>query len=401
MINDEKKYELVKYEDGGISIDLKLDTSTNTIWLTQNDMALLFNIDRTRITKTIKSVLENNPILESNVQKMHIPFSDKLVKIYDLNIVLEIGKKLNSLLQEKFYKWAKDKLAELNDKNRKNGVVTQFITFNYNEISLDVNVSPDEDTVWLTKDQLALLFESTRQNVEYHINNIYIQKELEEKLTCKKILHFTDTYSRYESRSISVYNLDMIISLGYRINSKNGIIFRQWANKVLKEYLLKGSAIDEKRCIVCESNILDLQNKYNKIIKRLDEEKSSIYSKPEIIFFEGENIESYTFFRNLFFLAKKELIIIDGYADKLLLAMLNEIKVNITIITNKNSYLNGLKTNSNIKIINTSAIHGRYIIADDYVYLLDNSINNIGKQRFIVVRLYDISKEYILKDIKL
>lgn len=137
----------------------------------------------------------------------------------------------------------------------------ELIKFEDGEFSLDVNVSPDEDTIWLNKDQLIILFDTTRQNLEYHINNIYSQNELDESVTCKKNLLFTNESTRYDYRTNVAYNLDMIISFGFRINSKRGIIFRQWANKILKQYLLKGSVINEERCLSCTSNIISLQNK--------------------------------------------------------------------------------------------------------------------------------------------
>nr|MCR4897704.1 virulence RhuM family protein [Acholeplasmatales bacterium] len=93
------------------------------------------------------------------------------------------------------------------------------ILFNYDEIKLNVNVDPNEDTVWLNKEQLITLFDTTRQNLEYHINNIYSQNELEECSTCKKILQVQIENNRDVTRPTNLYNLDMIISLGYRINS--------------------------------------------------------------------------------------------------------------------------------------------------------------------------------------
>ena len=219
-------------------------------------------------------------------------------------------------------------------------------------------------------------------------------------MTCKEILHFTNESTRYEYRTNLVYNLDMIISLGYRINSKNGIAFRKWATSVLKEYLLTGHVVNEERCLTCTSNILSLENKVNKIQNEVNNLKDIILSNNDKLFFEGEIVEAYSFIRKIFFLAKNELILIDNYADKFLLSMLTDIKVNITIITSINSYLNSEILSNNNKIINDDSIHSRYIIADDYVYLIDNSFNNIGKKKLVIVKLDDINKDMIIKDIK-
>ena len=276
--------------------------------------------------------------------------------------------------------------------------LSQYILFNYDEIKLNVNVDPDKDTVWLNKSQLIILFDTTRQNLEYHINNIYSQNELNEWATCKKILQVQMEDNREVTRTNSLYNLDMIISLGFRINSKRGIIFRQWANRILKQYLLKGSVINEERCLSCTSNIISLQNKVNDIESKINNIKTDIYSENSKAFFEGEIVEPYTFIRHIFFLAKESLTITDFYADNYLISMLKDIKVNITIVTSSNSYLNKLDLPNNINVVYDNDIHGRYISIDDkYVYALDNSFNNIGKKRFVIMKLENITKEMLLK----
>ena len=176
----------------------------------------------------------------------------------------------------------------------------------------------------------------------------------------------------------------------------SGIIFRRWVTSVLKQYLLKGSVINEERCLSCTSNILSLQNEYKVIKERLDNLEESIYSSEKIIY-EGEILEPYTFLRKLFFLAKREITIIDNYADKFLLSMLSDIKVNIEIITSSNSYLNNEIIPDNITIIHNDTIHDRFIIIDDVVYNIGTSINSIGKGMFVMIKMNSIKKEKILK----
>ena len=204
--------------------------------------------------------------------------------------------------------------------------------------------------------------------------------------------------NREVTRTNSLYNLDMIISLGFRINSKRGIIFRQWANRILKQYLLKGSVINEERCLSCTSNIISLQNKVENIESKINNIKNDIYSENSKAFFEGEIVEPYTFIRHIFFLAKENLTITDFYADNYLISMLKDIKVNITIVTSSNSYLNKLDLPNNINVVYDNDIHGRYIFIDDkYVYALDNSFNNIGKKKFVIMKLDNITKEMLLQ----
>ena len=196
-------------------------------------------------------------------------------------------------------------------------------------------------------------------------------------------------------QKVAFYSLNVIISVGYRVKSLRGVLFRKWATSILKKYLLKGSVINEERCLSCASNILSLQNDYRVIKERLDNLEESIYSSEKIIY-EGEILEPYTFIRKLFFLAKREITIIDQYADKFLLSMLADIKVNIEIITSSNSYLSNEILPNNITIIHNDTIHDRFIIIDDVVYNIGTSINSIGKGMFVMIKMNSITKETIL-----
>ena len=270
-----------------------------------------------------------------------------------------------------------------------------LIKFEDGDFSLDVNVSPDENTVWLTLEEIGLLFERDRSVIGKHIRKIYSDGELEKDRTWAKNARVLSDGRVYV---FDIYNLDVILSVGYKVNSKRGTIFRKWATSTLTQYLLKGSVINEERCLSCTSNIISLQNKVNSIENKINNIKNDIYSENSKAFFEGEIVEPYTFIRHIFFLAKENLTITDFYADNYLISMLKDIKVNITIVTSSSSYLNKLDLPNNIKVVYDNDIHGRYIFIDDkYVYALDNSFNNIGKKKFVIMKLDNITKEMLLK----
>ena len=109
-----------------------------------------------------------------------------------------------------------------------------------------VDVRMENDTVWLTQAQMAELFETDRTSIVRHINNIYKTEELEREATCAKIAQVQMEGNRKVTRQVPYFNLDMIISVGYRVNSKRGVKFRQWANSVLKQYLVKGYAVNDR-----------------------------------------------------------------------------------------------------------------------------------------------------------
>ena len=269
-----------------------------------------------------------------------------------------------------------------------------LIKFEDGDFNLDVTISPDEDTVWLTQEQIAELYQKSRSTITEHINNIFNEGELKERTS-------VGISDKTNHRPSKLYNLEVILAVGYRVKSKRGIIFRQWANKVLKQYLLKGYVINEERCLSCTSNIISLQNKVDIITSKVKDIESTIYLDNSKAFFEGEIVEPYTFIRHIFFLAKKDLTITDYYADNYLISMLKDIKVKINIITSSNSYLNKIDTPNNINIIRNDNIHGRYIFIDNkYVYAIDNSFNNIGKKMFVIVKLENITKDMILLERK-
>ena len=129
----------------------------------------------------------------------------------------------------------------------------EIVLFEDQDIKLEVNMK--DETVWLSQQQMAELFDSSRTNIIEHINNIYSDGELDKISTCQNFRQVRKEGKRDVARNIPFYNLDMIISVGYRVNSKRGIVFRKWANKVLKDYLLKGYVVNQKRLEYLEKTI--------------------------------------------------------------------------------------------------------------------------------------------------
>ena len=273
----------------------------------------------------------------------------------------------------------------------------ELIKFEDGDFSLDVKVSPDENTVWLTLDEIGVLFQRDRSVIGKHIKKIYSDGELEKNRTWAKNARVLPDGRNY---TFDVYNLDIILSVGYKVNSKRGTMFRKWATTTLNQYLLNGYAINSERIIAYQSNILQLEANVINIENRLKNLEMTIYSDNTQIIFEGEILEPYTFLRKLFFLAHNEITIIDKYADKFLLTMLSDLKVKITIVTSSDSYLNKEAIPDNIIIIHNDIIHDRFIIIDDLVYIIGSSFNDIGKKRFFMMRSENITKEMILGERK-
>lgn len=174
----------------------------------------------------------------------------------------------------------------------------KIVKFIDNEFEIDVRTDRDNDTVWLTQDEMALLFDVDRTRIVRHISNIYSDGELDLFSTCAENAQVQVEGARKVKRRIKIYNLDMIISVGYRIKSKRGIIFRKWANKILKEYLIQGYSVNEKRINylnktieiqskilasslnIDEASLVNVVNEYTKALDLLDDYDHQCVSKP-------------------------------------------------------------------------------------------------------------------------
>ena len=264
-----------------------------------------------------------------------------------------------------------------------------IVKFIDGEFELEVSVSPEGNTVWLTQRQMASLLMVSVDNISLHIKNILKEKELDNSVIEESSITSIDG-KKYKTK---LYNLDMIISVGYRVKSKRGIMFRQWANKVLKEYLLKGYVINENRVIVSNDNYIELKNQVTSINNRLIKIEDKVLDKEfsiNKIFYNGEFYDSYTLIQKIFESANHEIIIIDNYTDRTILDRLVVKKENVKVIIYTNQQTNKIRESDLImfnkqygllEIINTNKVHDRYIIIDrDKLYHLGHSIKDLGKK---------------------
>ena len=171
--------------------------------------------------------------------------------------------------------------------------------------SIEIEVRIEDETVWLTQAQMADLFKSTRNNITLHISNIFKEGELERVSVCKESLLTASDGKAYKT---SLYNLDVIISVGYRVKSKRGTQFRIWANSILKEYLMKGYVLNH-RIDRLEKKMLEHDRKFDLLIK-------TSLPPHEGIFYDGQIFDAYKFAADLVKSAKKSILLIDNYVDE-------------------------------------------------------------------------------------
>ena len=265
-------------------------------------------------------------------------------------------------------------------------------------IRLEVRV--EDETVWLSQQQIADLFQSSRTNVVEHIMHIYEDEELEENSTCRKFRQVRKEGTRMVSRIIPMYNLDMIISVGYRINSKRGTKFRQWANRILKEYLLNGYSIN-RRFETIEQRLNAAENKIDFFVR-------SSLPPVEGIFYDGQIFDAYVQIVNLIKQAKHSIVLIDNYIDEATLTMLSKRDVNVsaTIYTRQLSQQQQLDVQRHnqqyppINICTTQRNHDRFLIIDDVVYIFGASLKDAGKKLFAYIIMQETSASDLLNNIR-
>ena len=260
----------------------------------------------------------------------------------------------------------------------------QIILYRPNDtISLEVRL--ENDTVWLTQDMMSDLFLRDKSTISRHIKNIFQEKELLEESVVAK---FATTASDGKIYQVDYYNLDVVISVGYRVKSIRGTQFRQWANKVLKEYLLRGHTIN--------SRITYLEQKVAEHSEKIDFFVRTSLPPVEGVFHNGQIFDAYKFATDLIKSANKSLVLIDNYIDESVLLMLSKRKSGVSADIYTYPISQTLRQDlqkhngqySHINIHNHTTSHDRFLIIDDTeVYHIGASLKDLGKKLFAFSKL--------------
>jgi hypothetical protein len=271
--------------------------------------------------------------------------------------------------------------------------------------SVQLEVRLKEESVWLTQAQMALLFGCSTDNVGLHLKNIFEENEIDPVSTSEKISVVRKEGNRFVTRRVLHYNLDAILSVGYRVSSANATRFRQWANKVLKDYLLKGYALNQ-RLIKIENQLENQQALLTEHSKKIDFFVRTSLPPVEGIFFEGQVFDAHVFVSDLIRLAKKRIILIDNYIDDTVLKLLDKrsSKVKATIYTKQISP--ALQTDINLHNTQYDPIdvqifadsHDRFLMIDETVYHIGASLKDLGKKWFAFSKM-DITSTLLLSKI--
>ena len=286
-----------------------------------------------------------------------------------------------------------------------------IVVYNSNDGVVQLEVQVANETVWLTLDQMSELFQRNKSTISRHIKNIFECGELQEQLVVAKNATTTQhgaLQGKTQTHIVTFYNLDMIISIGYRVNSIRGVQFRQWASRVLKEYLLRGYSINQ-HLMYMEQRIDHQLREHTEQIHELKEQvdffvRTSLPPK-EGVFYNGQIFDAYVFATDLIKSAKKSIILIDNYIDESVLLMLSkrDEKVKATIISRsipQTLQLDIDKLNKQyppIEIQINENYHDRFLIIDKKdVYHIGASLKDLGKRIFAFTKM-ETPAELIMK----
>lgn len=266
--------------------------------------------------------------------------------------------------------------------------------------TIRLEVRMEDDTVWLSQAQMAELFQTTKANVTIHIGNIYKEEELLSLSTSKESLLVEKEGNRWVTRNRKIYNLDAIISVGYRVKSKRGVMFRQWANKVLKEYLLRGYSVNQ-RFERLEQRVAQTEEKIDFFVRT---------SLPPVqgVFYDGQIFDAYRFVSDLMRQAKQRIVLIDNYVDDTVLALLDKRSSGIaaTIYTSHISQqlqLDLQRHNAQYEAIDVHQFrraHDRFLMIDDEVYHIGASLKDLGKKWFAFTKMCGLTATELIDRVK-
>ena len=281
----------------------------------------------------------------------------------------------------------------------------EIVVYQPDEITrLEVRLK--DETVWLNRQQIAQLFGRDVKTIGKHINNA-LNEELSDIPTVANFAIVQEEGQRWVTRYIEHYNLDMIISIGYRVKSEKGVLFRRWANVVLKDYLMKGIIINQRISSLerrIEDKLIQFDQKLYEHEKKIEFFIQSSMPPTQGIFFEGQIYDAYSFVAELVRSAKRRIVLIDNYIDDTVLTLLSkrEAGVEAVVYTGKISKQLQLAIDKHnaqyppVEVRTFSKAHDRFLIIDEKVYLIGASIKDLGKKWFGFTLMENTEAEELL-----
>ena len=376
-------YEIIKFENDNVELEVNVSPEEETAWLSLDDMAILFDRDRSVIGKHVRNELKEKPDKEAVWAKIARTGPDGkqyFVDHYNLDVIISVGNRVKSNKGIELKEFVDKYFAE-------KGKTNEIIIYNNGNLNLAVNVAPEEETVWLNQRQIAELYETTRQNISWHINNVLNEGELG-RTCCKEYLHDVGDGRTF---NVTFYNLDVILAVGFRVKSPRAVEFRKWAFTTLEKYLLKGYVINEERTLVTKENYLGLVCRVDSLENRMTriEEKEKHLFVEDLLVLDGEMFDSLVVVTRIIETAKESIVVVDPYVD---IRTLNSFKskrkdIPLRIVTSQKANLSKIDLEifsekyGDVFVEMDETYHDRYLIIDgELFYHIGGSVNYLGKR---------------------
>jgi len=271
----------------------------------------------------------------------------------------------------------------------------KIVVYENGEVEIEISLDDKNETIWANVKEIAQIFEIDRSVVSRHIKNIFKDGELDEKVVCANFAYTTQhgaLNNKTQTKMVKYYNLDIILAVGYRTNSKKAIEFRKWATKVLKQYIINGYVINSEKITVdrflnLEKDVISLRDDMPSVKKLISNKTIEL---KQGIFYDGQIFDAYVFVNDLLKSAKKEIILIDNYVNDTVLTLFSKYQeLQFKIITksiSKQLNLDIEKYNSqykNLEIKISNKFHDRFLIIDNKeAYHIGASLKDLGKKFF-------------------
>ena len=381
------EYKIVKFKNNNKEIDIKIDENNKTAWFTSADLQALFCKEKGTISKYINTVKNNvnqkGPIV-SKMETFRFVDGKKITRNithYNLEIVNKIAQKIDPDLGIKLTNFIDNYFKE-----NETLVLTDddIIIYDNGDFKIPVSISVTEETVYMSLESITSLYGTTHQNISLHIKNIIEEGELDEVSVRKFYLH---TASDGKNYFVNIYNLDMILAIGYRTKTKKAIAFRKWATNILKQHIIRGYSINVERCFECKDALISLATCVNSLKTDVDKLVTNRYK--ELAYEPGDQLRGFIEVKRYLESAEKEILIIDNYFGHEFDEVLEKLKVKKTVITNPHN--EKIETNKNYKVIKTEYFHDRFIFVDDICYHFGTSPKDLGLHYSIAIRMQDFT----------
>ncbi len=272
-------------------------------------------------------------------------------------------------------------------------------------LKLDVRV--EDETVWLNQMQMAELFQTSKQNISLHVNNIFREGELDSNSVVKESLTTASDGKRYKTK---YFNLDVIISVGYRVKSVRGTRFRQWANKILKEYLLRGYSVNQ-RLLQLEDKMDRRFSEYDRHLLQIDEKidffvRTSLQPR-EGVFFNGQIFDAHALVSELIRQARQRIVLIDNYVDDTVLVQLSKRTPGVSVDIYDGHISRQLRLDVDrhneqypgVTLHHYTKAHDRFLVIDETVYHIGASLKDLGKKLFAFSKMEVMTGSELLAEL--